>query len=219
MNNSPTARDTRPQPVRSATARDPKPFLVPSKANTRLLPKTNVLHDFTILKGSSSCSKAINNINLDHGRTAKHEGKSKPVQVAPHNAAWVATTGGPEQKNVSLSKPVFSVSLTRTLSDRRKIASMQGTDTLLNLWTPTPLPATLHRVTPMAQYNINSKLPFHILETDQIRLEPLVVSIDHKITQTRDQVLTPARQTSRGIHVASERVLGCSRRHGSVRDP
>lgn len=186
MNNSPTARDTKPQRVRSATARDPKPRLVPSKANTRLLPRTNVLQDFSMLKSSSSCLEAINNINLDHGRTAKHEGKSKPVQVAPHNATWVATTGGPEHKNVSLSKPVFSVNVTRTLSDSRKIAPMQGKDDLLNLWTPTPVPATLHRLTPMAQYDINSKLPFHILETNQIRLEPLVVSIDHKTTQTRD---------------------------------
>jgi hypothetical protein len=47
---------------------------------------------------------------------------------------------------------------------------------MLNLWTPTPAPATLHRLTPMIGYDINTKLPFHVLETDHIRMEPLVVS-------------------------------------------
>ena len=47
---------------------------------------------------------------------------------------------------------------------------------VLNLWTPTPAPATLHRLTPMAAYDINTKLPIHVLATDQIRMEPLCVS-------------------------------------------
>jgi hypothetical protein len=73
-----------------------------------------------------------------------------------------------------------SVSVRRTVSERKKIVEATQVE-ILNLWQPTPAPATLHRLTPMCAYDINTKLPFRILEMDQVRLEPLVVSIIHAL--------------------------------------
>ena len=50
-------------------------------------------------------------------------------------------------------------------------------DQILNLWQPTPIPRTLFSMTPMRHYDINTKLPFHILQTGHVRLEPLIVSL------------------------------------------
>lgn len=47
---------------------------------------------------------------------------------------------------------------------------------VLNLYQPEPAPSTLNALKPMHLYDINCAMPFHILETDAIRLEPLIVS-------------------------------------------
>lgn len=71
---------------------------------------------------------------------------------------------------------VLPVTLSRKVSEKKKIARNTDSEGILNLWEPTPAPATLHRLTPMYGYDVNTNLPFRILETDQVRLEPLIVS-------------------------------------------
>ena len=116
------------------------------------------------------------------------------------------------------------ISVTRTLSDKKKIAPA-GSDTpdkveFLNLWQPTPVPATLHRMTPMALYDINTKLPFQVLETDEIRLEPLVVSLVFTLKKLALYIsgLTPACETSGRVHVPPQGILGRVGRYGALRN-
>lgn len=106
-----------------------------------------------------------------------------PAQSAPEMAAQVS---GPAADDAEWTSLAASKSdgrgeglLTRVQGD---LVHSLKVDTaasvlpqVLNLWTPTPIPATLHRLTPMVAYDINTKLPFHILETDQVRMEPLIV--------------------------------------------
>ncbi|WVW81731.1 hypothetical protein I302_103727 [Kwoniella bestiolae CBS 10118] len=47
---------------------------------------------------------------------------------------------------------------------------------ILNLYQPETIPQTLHANTPPKLYDINFVFPFHILETDHVRLEPFVPS-------------------------------------------
>lgn len=59
-------------------------------------------------------------------------------------------------------------------STPKTIPSTPGS--VLNLWLPPAAPDTLNSATPLELYDINSKLPFHVLQTSAVRLEPLVVS-------------------------------------------
>ena len=49
--------------------------------------------------------------------------------------------------------------------------------TVLNLWEHPPPPEQLHEHTPREQYDINFRMPFRILETEHVRVEPFVVSL------------------------------------------
>ena len=50
-----------------------------------------------------------------------------------------------------------------------------GEGKVLNMWSPPPPPKILNEMTPASQYDINFCMPFETLETDEIRIEPLIV--------------------------------------------
>lgn len=92
--------------------------------------------------------------------------------------AQPSTEGGQKQDKYQEALPI---TLSRATTEKKKIAKTEIQDGILNLWMPTPAPATLHSKTPMSAYDINTKLPFRILETDQVRLEPLIVSLSPRL--------------------------------------
>ena len=63
----------------------------------------------------------------------------------------------------------------RKFLDRPK-TTPQAIRRVLNLYEPDPAPSTYNASKPMHLYDINCVIPFHILETEHLRLEPLVVS-------------------------------------------
>jgi hypothetical protein len=108
-------------------------------------------------------------------RKVHYEELPRPSLQATNDAAAMP---GAEASEMQEDKPVMLIPrVGRRRSEGRQITPAASADhQVLNLWTPTPAPATLHRKTPMAAYDINTKLPFHVLETAHIRMEPFVVS-------------------------------------------
>ena len=61
-------------------------------------------------------------------------------------------------------------------SPRNTKARAKAIPKVLNLYEPDPAPETFNASKPPHLYDINSAMPFRILETDHVRLEPFVVS-------------------------------------------
>lgn len=95
-----------------------------------------------------------------------------PLHEKPTLQAVTAPPHGP------LHLPVNHLvrNTTRQFLDRPKTKPRTIKPAVLNLYEPDPAPATLNASKPMHLYDINSAMPFHLLETDEVRLEPLVVS-------------------------------------------
>lgn len=63
-----------------------------------------------------------------------------------------------------------------SLDKSQAVQELQAVKVLNQRKTKTAPPhADLHADTPMHLYDINSTIPFHILQTSQVRLEPFVV--------------------------------------------
>ena len=174
----PSSWDNKSRGVRSAFARNTIPRLCASFTDTRLYPIT-----------SSSCSRRS---KVPRGGGAHDH---DPAATKPKSAKGAAIDGtinavvnadasfGYRLEHLGvLTAPKIEVG--RKISRKKQITPVPTKVEIMNLWTPSPAPATYHRQTPMASYDINAKLPFRVLQTDQIRLEPLVVSAHCVVTFT-----------------------------------
>ena len=174
----PSSWDNKSRGVRSAIARNPVPRLCASFTDTRFHPIT-----------SSSCSRR-SQVLRDEGAHGHDPAASKPKSAkgtaidgtidAIVNAD-ASSRGRLERLELSAT---LKVEVIPKISGKKKIIPVPTMVEIMNLWTPSPTPATYHRKTPMASYDINTKLPFRVLQTDQIRLEPLVVSAHCVVTFT-----------------------------------
>lgn len=166
----PSSWDDKSRDARSAIARNTIPRLCASFTDARLYPIT-----------SSSCSRRSK--VLRGGSAHGHNPAALKPKLARGTAidgildgvvkADAPCQGRLEHLGISATR---NVEVTRKISSKKQIMPIATQAEIMNLWTPSPIPATYHRQTPMASYDINTKLPFQVLETDQIRLEPLVVS-------------------------------------------
>jgi hypothetical protein len=99
--------------------------------------------------------------------------KSDSIKLLSHSPSHTMTTRPAQTMKAAKSDP-------RPLSPRpflsRARSKPRPIQRVLNLYDPDPAPSTLNALKPMHLYDINCAMPFRIFETEQVRLEALIVS-------------------------------------------